>query len=112
RGAVLVEEPQTAPGPFPPVRPQAFRAPAAVVRDDGGGGLQDLRRRAVVALERYDSRGRKILVEAEDVLDLRSPPAVDRLVLVAHGAEGVRAFAEEAHQRILGNVRVLIFVDE
>ena len=71
-----------------------------------------LRRRAVVRLEGDDPRAREVLVEVEDVLDLGAAPAVDRLVLVADGAERLRALAEELDEGVLRGVRVLVLVDQ
>ena len=110
--AVLLEAPEAHPRAGAAVRAQRLRAAAAVVRDEGRGGLEDARRRAVVALERDDPRAGKVRVEAEDVLDLRPPPAVDRLVLVPDRAERVGRLAEQPDQRVLRAVGVLVLVDE
>ncbi len=42
---------------------------------------------AIVALQPDDRRARKILVEAQDVVDLGAAPAIDRLVVVADAAD-------------------------
>jgi hypothetical protein len=74
--------------------------------------VQDEVRRSVVRLERDDPRARKILVEAEDVLDLRPAPPVDGLVFVADGAERLRPFPQKLDERVLRGVGVLVLVDE
>src|SRR2546428_643948 len=56
---------------------------ARVVRDQAVRRAADGLRRAVVPLEEDDLAAGVVLLEAEDVLDVGSPPAVDRLVRVA-----------------------------
>ena len=63
-------------------------------------------------LEGDDPRSGKVLLEAEDVLDLGAPPAIDGLVLVADRAEGLGFRPEELDERVLGGVRVLVLVDQ
>ncbi len=60
---------------------------AFIVGDEVGGGAEDVGGGAVVALQPDDGRARKILVEAQDVVDLRPAPAIDRLVVVADAAD-------------------------
>ncbi len=43
--------------------------------------------RAVVALEADDLGAGKVVVEAQDVVDLGAAPAIDRLVVVADAAD-------------------------
>ncbi len=62
------------------VSPQRLRLLAAVVADDGVGGVEDRLRRAVVLLELDDLRVRERVLEFEDVRDVRAPEAVDRVV--------------------------------
>ena len=70
--------------------PQRLAEPALVVGDQVRGGGQDVRRRAVVALQPDDGGAGEILLEAQDVADLRAAPAVDRLVVVADAADVLR----------------------
>jgi hypothetical protein len=65
--------------------PEFLAEAAAVVRDHTVGGAQDGLGRAVVLFQAHHARVREILAEALDVLDLGAAPAVDRLVVVAHG---------------------------
>ena len=51
------------------------------------GGAEDVRGRAVVALQPDDGGAGKILLEAQDVVDLGAAPAIDRLVVVADAAD-------------------------
>ena len=53
----------------------------------------------------------KILLEIENVADIRAAPAVDRLIFVAHHADVVVRLREQPHQLILAAVGVLILVD-
>jgi hypothetical protein len=54
----------------------------------------------------------EVAVEAQDLLDVRSPPAVDGLVVVAHHAHVAVRAPDLLHDLVLGMVRVLVFVDQ
>ena len=66
---------------------QRLAEPAFVVGDEVGGGGQDMAGAAVVSLEADDLRAGKIMIEAQDVIDLRAAPAIDRLVVIADAAD-------------------------
>ena len=66
---------------------QGFAESALVVRDQVRGGGEDMSRAAVIPLQPDHLGARKIVVEAQDVVDLRPAPAVDRLVVVADAAD-------------------------
>ena len=91
---------------------QRLAEPALVVGDEVRGGAEDVRGRAVVALEPDDLGAGKILLEAEDVVDLGAAPAVDRLVVVADAADVLPALGEQPQPEILGDVGVLVLVDQ
>ncbi len=91
---------------------QGLAEPVLVLRDEAGGGREDMAGRAVVALEADDRRARKIVLEAQDVVDLRAPPAIDRLVVVADAAEVLARLGEEAQPQILRDVGVLVLVHQ
>ncbi len=57
------------------------------MRDEMRGGGEDMAGRAIIALEANDFRAGEILFEAQDVVDLRAAPAIDRLVVVADAAD-------------------------
>ena len=66
---------------------QRLAEPAFVMGDQMRGGGEDVAGGAVIALE-PDHRGAgKIVLEAQDVVDLGAAPAVDRLVVVADAAD-------------------------
>ena len=72
---------------------------------------------AVVALQPDHDRARKIFLEAQDVIHFGAAPAIDGLVVVAHAAHVARAvlpgaLGQQAQPQILGDVGILIFVDE
>ena len=94
------------------VGPEGLAEAALVGGDDAGGGGEDVRGGAVVLLEADHLRAGKILLEAEDVADLGAAPAVDRLVVVADAADVVVGAGEEAEPEVLGDVGVLVLVDE
>ncbi len=91
---------------------QRLAEPALVVGDEVGGGREDMAGRAVIALEPDHGGAGEILLEAQDVVDLGATPAVDRLVVVADAAQVLRPLGEQPQPQILGDVRVLIFVDQ
>ena len=66
---------------------QRLAEPAFVVRDQMRGGGEDVAGRAVVALQPDDLGAGKIVLEAQDVVDLGAAPAIDRLVVVADAAD-------------------------
>ncbi len=66
---------------------QRLAEAALIVGDEVGGGAEDMRGRAVVALQPDDGGAGKILVEAQDVVDLGAAPAIDGLVVVADAAD-------------------------
>ena len=91
---------------------QRLAEPALVVGDEVRGGAEDVRGRAVVALEADDRGAGKILLEAQDVVDLGAAPAVDRLVVVADAADVRPPLGEQPQPEILRDVGVLVLVDQ
>ena len=67
---------------------------------------------AVVALEPHHGRTGEIVFEAQDVVDLRPAPAIDRLVVVAHAGDVAVPLRQKAQPEILGDVGVLVLVDQ
>ncbi len=66
---------------------QRLAEPAFVMGDDMRGGGEDVAGRAVIALEPDHNGAGKIVLEAQDVVDLGAAPAVDRLIIVADAAD-------------------------
>ncbi len=66
---------------------QRLAEPAFVVRDQMRGGGEDVAGGAVIALEPDHLGAGKIVLEAQDVVDLGAAPAIDRLVVVADAAD-------------------------
>ena len=75
---------------------QRLAEPALIVGDEPRGDREDVAARAVVALEPDDPRARKILLEAEDVVDVGAAPAVDRLIVVADAADVAAPLRQQA----------------
>ena len=69
---------------------QRLAEPAFVVRDQVRGGGEDVAGAAVIALQPDDLGAGEVVVEAQDVVDLRAAPAVDRLVVIADAADVFR----------------------
>ena len=93
-------------------RDERLLVASGVVSDDGVRRLQNRTGRAVVRLETDDLRPLEVAVEAEDLPDVRSPEAVDRLVVVSHHADVPVLGRDLAHDLVLRVVRVLVLVDE
>ena len=66
---------------------QRLAEPAFVVGDQMRGGGEDVAGRAVIALQPDHLGAGKIVLEAQDVVDLGAAPAIDRLVVVADAAD-------------------------
>ena len=67
---------------------------------------------AVVALQPDHLRARKVPLEAQDVVYLRPPPAVDRLVIVTDAAHVFSPLSQQAQPKVLGDVGVLVLVHQ
>ncbi len=78
---------------------QRLAEPAFIVGDEVRGGAENVAGGAVVALQPDHLGAGKILLEAQDVVDLRAAPAIDRLVVVADAADVRRSVL--AHARSL-----------
>ena len=65
---------------------QGLAQPAAILRDQPGGGAQYTVGGAVIALQPDHLGARKIGFEAQNVADLGATPAIDRLIVVADAA--------------------------
>ncbi len=86
--------------------------PATIAGDEPRRRRENVARGPVVALEADDAGAGEVVLEAQDVVDLGPAPAVDRLVVVAHAADVGRALGEELEPEVLGDVGVLVLVDE
>ena len=85
------------------------------VRDrlgDRAGGGEDALGAAVALLEPHHRRRGPLGLEVAQVLRRRAAEPVDRLVVVAGGADLPVLAREQPHQQALGEVRVLQLVDE
>ena len=80
--------------------------------DEPRGDGEDVAARTVVALEPDHPRAGKVFFEAEDVVDVRPAPAVDRLVVVADAADVAAALRQETQPQVLDGVGVLVLVDQ
>ena len=85
---------------------QRLAQPAFVVGDEVGGRGQDVPGASVVPLQPDDFGAGKIMLEPQDVIDLRPAPAVDRLVVIADAAD-VFLRRRRRHGLILRDARAL-----
>src|SRR5262249_39481177 len=91
--------------------PEALAAAVLVVADRGGRGADASATGAEVAPEGEDVRAGEVFLEEDEVADVGAAPAVDRLVVVADGADLGAAAGEELEEAVLRAVRVLELVD-
>ena len=94
------------------LRPQALVPARGIVGDDPGGDVQDALGRAVVLLEGDDQAIREVLLEVENVPEIRPPPPIDRLIRIADHAEVPVLLGQELDDAVLRPVGVLILVHE
>src|SRR6476469_3907125 len=83
------------------VGPQRLAEAAGIVRDQPIGSGEDVRCRAVILLQADDPCAGKVLLETENVRDLRPAPRVDRLVVIADAAEVPLRLSEKLQPFIL-----------
>ena len=94
------------------VSPERLAEALLVGGDEAGGRAENMRGRAVVAFEFDDLRAGKVFLKAQDVVDFRAAPAVDRLVIVADATDVATLLCEQPQPQILRDVGVLIFVHQ
>ena len=85
---------------------QRLAEPAFVVRDEMAGGGEDVPGRAVIAFEPDHLGAGEVLLEAQDVVDVRAAPAIDRLVVVADAADVALARARRLRGRAFFTTRL------
>ena len=66
---------------------QRLAEPAFVMRDQIGRRGQDVAGRAIIALQPDHLGAGKIVLEAQDVIDLGAAPAIDRLIVITDAAD-------------------------
>ena len=66
---------------------------------------------AVILFELDDFTARVISLEFEDVIEIRTPPAIDRLIRVAGSAKVFDVHVQATQNGVLGEIGILIFVD-
>ena len=90
----------------------------AVVGDDGVGRVEDRLRRAVVLLQADDVGVCVVVLEVQDISNVRSAEHVDRLIFIATthrrapGPRRPRPARQQLQHPVLRVVRVLVLVDE
>src|SRR5204862_118809 len=63
--------------------PELLAEATAIVGDHARGGAEDVRGGAVILLQPDDLGAGELLLELQDILDLRAAPRIDRLVVIA-----------------------------
>ena len=92
------------------LRAQRLAQPLRIVRDHRAGGVENILRRTVVALQFDDSSSGKIPGETQENGNVRTSPAIDRLIFVAHNTNVLLRPGQQPQQLILHAISVLIFV--
>ncbi|MNE64630.1 hypothetical protein D3C80_1600510 [compost metagenome] len=92
------------------VGPQLLAQAIAVVGDQGVGSFEDAGGGAIVLLQADHYGVGEVGAVLVDVLDLGAPPAVNRLVVVAHHHQAVATFSQQTQPGVLHGVGVLEFV--
>ena len=68
--------------------------------------------RAIVAFQPDHGRAGEVALKAQDVVDLGSAPAIDRLIVIADAADILTGLGQQPQPQILGDVGVLILVHQ
>ena len=97
---------------FAELTPQLLLEDLGVLGDHLVGCAQDGASGAVVLLQRDDLQPRIVLRQALEVVDGGAAPAVDALVVVAHGGEGRVLAHQGLEQFVLHGVGVLVLVHQ
>ena len=97
---------------FAQVAPQSLLIQLGVQRDHVVGRPQDGAGRAVVLFQRDHFELRIVLRQALEVVQRGAAPAVDGLVVVAHGGEDAAIAHQQLEHVVLGGVGVLVFIDQ
>ena len=92
--------------------PETFFPSIRIAPRDRVGGTQDGLCGAVVFFEGDHACARKVLLEGEKVVYIRTAPAIDRLVVVPHDAEFAPLRCDLLQQKMLCPVCVLVFVHQ
>ena len=92
--------------------PQRLAQPPLVVGDQPGGGGEDGRGGAVVALQLDDLGSGEVLLEAKNVLHLGAAPRVYRLIVIANATNVLVPLRQQPQPQVLHQVGVLVLVHE
>ena len=69
-------------------------------------------RRPVILFKANNLGTGKVFLKPQNISDLSPAPAIDRLVVIADATDIVAALSQQTQPKILGDVRILIFVDQ
>src|SRR5262249_20169866 len=97
---------------FVDLAPKRLAETTLVLGDQARSSPKDMRHTTVVLLETTDPGAGKSLLKAQDVADLGTAPAVDRLVVITNTTDIPPPLAEQSQPEILGNIGVLILIDQ
>ena len=83
-----------------------------IVMDQRISCINDIARRAIVALEFENLRIGITLTEIQYIAYVGSAERIDRLRIIAHHADIVLRFGQTAHQQILDIIGILVLIDQ
>ena len=92
--------------------PQGFAQALGVLFDEAVCGVEDGARGAVVLLQPNHLGVCEVFREALDVLHLGAAPAIDGLIVIAHGHDVALGAGQHPQGSILNDVRVLELIDQ
>ena len=92
------------------LRPQSLLLPALIVANDGVGQVQNISVGAVILLQFDGSHLRKILLEIQNIPNVRPSPLVNALIVVPHHTEVPVGLGQQVNQFVLQVVGVLILI--
>ena len=85
---------------------------AFIEGDEMRGGGEDMPGGAVIALQPHHGGAGKIVLEAQDVVDFRPAPAIDRLVVIADTGQVLALLRDQPQPEILRDIGILILVHQ
>src|SRR3569832_632924 len=96
----------------PECAPEVFFIPRWVILDKSISCIQNRRRTSIVLIECDDHSSWEIFLIVQDIIDVSSPPRVNRLVGISNSEDIVVPTGQKLNQKMLRPVRVLVLINE
>ena len=91
---------------------QGLAQAARIMRDQAGSGGQNGARGTVIGFQPHHLRAGEILLEPQDILNLRPAPGIDGLVIIPDAADIAMRLCQQSQPVILHQIGVLIFIHQ